>query len=159
MRIRLALSEDILRSTPVALQPLSDMSSNIVPSDKQPIVSSDELSQTTNESCTTSGGSESADAVTSSKSCCAAVSAARWKISSTIIPVCLAALLYFIPRGINSVTLDSILYNKLCYMKYNNLSLCSNTTFSQNHTDLQVIKLITKLYTRIHCTPNFKIKS
>ena len=132
------------------------MSSNIVPSDKQPIVYSDELSQTTNES---SSSSESADAVTSSESCCAAVSAARHKISSTIIPVCLAALLYFIPRGINSVTLDSILYNKLCYMKYNNLSLCSNTTFSQNHTDLQVIKLITKLYTRIHCTPNFKNKS
>ena len=131
MRIRLTVSEDILRSTPVALQPLSDMSSNIVPSDKQPIVSGDELSEIT----------ESADHVTSSESCCAAVSTARQKISSTVIPVCLAALLYFIPRGINSVTLDSILYNKLCYMKYNNLSLCSNTTFSQNHTDLQVIKL------------------
>ena len=156
MRIGLTVCEDILRSTPVALQPLSDMSSNIVPSDKQPIVSSDELSEITNES---SSSSESADHVTSSESCCAAVSAARHKISSTIIPVCLAALLYFIPRGINSVTLDSILYNKLCYMKYNNLSLCSNTTFSQNHTDLQVIKLITKLYTRIHCTPNFKNKS
>ena len=134
----------------------SDMSSSVLSSDKQPIVSSDELSEITNES---SSSSESADHVTSSESCCAAVSAARHKISSTIIPVCLAALLYFIPRGINSVTLDSILYNKLCYMKYNNLSLCSNTTFSQNHTDLQVIKLITKLYTRIHCTPNFKNES
>lgn len=104
-------------------------------SDRAPIISNDELSQ---DGDLRHYKSESCEQSDSTSARCDTISTACTKLSLTPIPVCVAALLYFIPRGMNGVTLDSILYNKLCYMKYHNLSLCSNSTFSKSHTDLQV---------------------
>ena len=50
----------------------------------------------------------------------------------------LASLFFFMPYGINRVTFNSIVYNKLCYDQYENTTLCADKTFISQHPDLQV---------------------
>lgn len=60
------------------------------------------------------------------------------RVTISPYPVYLGILLYFIPYSINRLTLESITYNKLCYIKYENISLCTDSTFTKGHPDLQV---------------------
>ena len=60
------------------------------------------------------------------------------KIPASPWPVYIVAVLYFLPISINETTLNSVLYNKLCYEKYYDTELCSNKTFTQTHPELQV---------------------
>lgn len=53
-------------------------------------------------------------------------------------PVYLTMMLYFAPLGMNNVTMNSLMYNKLCYIKFNNLTLCTNSDFTHGHPALQV---------------------
>ena len=53
-------------------------------------------------------------------------------------PVYVANVFYFMTVGINTVALEAVLYNKLCYQKYKDINLCSNSTFTKNHPILQV---------------------
>ena len=58
-------------------------------------------------------------------------------------PVYIVSILFFLPASINDINLNSLLYNKLCYQKYQDLELCSNKTFTQSHPDLQVFMIQT----------------
>ena len=53
-------------------------------------------------------------------------------------PMYIANVLYFMPVVINNVVSNAIIYNKLCFNKYQNISLCTNSTFTKNHAELQV---------------------
>ena len=61
-----------------------------------------------------------------------------WSFTPSPYPIYIANTLYFIPMSINVVAFEAVLYNKLCYMKYENVSLCTNTSFTANHPQLQV---------------------
>lgn len=50
----------------------------------------------------------------------------------------LATTFYFVPLAINMVAFQSVIYNKLCYVKFKNASLCTNSTFTTSHPALQV---------------------
>ena len=78
----------------------------------------------------TQPSSQSSSEVSTSKPCC--------RIPVSPWPVYIVAILYFLPTSINEITLNSVLYNKLCHQKYQDLDLCSNKTFTQSHPDLQV---------------------
>lgn len=73
---------------------------------------------------------EGCESVTKSVKC--------YTLTTSPYPVYLTLLLFFIPLGINKVTVNSIVYNKLCYNEYNVTSLCTNQTFTSGHPDLQV---------------------
>lgn len=53
-------------------------------------------------------------------------------------PVIVTCMLFLVPIAINSTSLDTLLYNKLCYQRFHDLQLCSNKTFTTTHPDLQV---------------------
>lgn len=65
-----------------------------------------------------------------------------WKccqFSPSAYTMYVANLLFFVTMGINKLmVLDSVIYNKLCYIKYKNMTLCTNSTFTSNHPALQV---------------------
>lgn len=60
------------------------------------------------------------------------------RISVSPWPIYIIATLFIMPESINGTTLNSILYNKLCFGMYQDIELCSNKTFTQSHPDLQV---------------------
>ena len=54
-------------------------------------------------------------------------------------PVYISILFVFISNSINIMLVsESVIYNKVCYQIFENLTLCSNTTFSRSHPLLQV---------------------
>ena len=55
-------------------------------------------------------------------------------------PVIIVSVLYFFPCIMNATILEAMLYNKLCYHYFHNLTLCSNRSFTASHPDLQVCR-------------------
>jgi len=53
-------------------------------------------------------------------------------------PMYLANVFCIAAYYINSLLLQDLLYNKICYQKFQNLSLCTDSTFSTKHPELQV---------------------
>lgn len=61
-----------------------------------------------------------------------------YEIPASPHPMYIANVFSFLVAVVNHVAFDAMLYNKLCYARYSNNTLCSNTTFTKNHPDLQV---------------------
>ncbi|XP_067933863.1 lysosomal proton-coupled steroid conjugate and bile acid symporter SLC46A3-like [Watersipora subatra] len=59
------------------------------------------------------------------------------KIQPSPYPMLVANVFFFIPFAINLVVFESMLYNKLCYKKYHDVTLCTNATFTGSHPELQ----------------------
>jgi len=54
-------------------------------------------------------------------------------------PIYIVSLLFYLGDAIGtSIVLEAVVYNKVCYSHFANVSLCTNATFSKNHPDLQV---------------------
>ena len=60
-------------------------------------------------------------------------------------PVYLSIILVFITSSINTMLVsESVIYNKVCYEKLENVTLCSNLTFSKDHPLLQVCQALSR---------------
>jgi len=54
-------------------------------------------------------------------------------------PIYIVSLLFYLGDAIGTnIVLEAVVYNKVCYSHFANVSLCTNATFSKNHPDLQV---------------------
>ena len=54
-------------------------------------------------------------------------------------PLYISVGFFFLSYSISSqLVSESVIYNKVCFDHFANVSLCSNTTFSKNHPLLQV---------------------
>lgn len=61
----------------------------------------------------------------------------------TAYPIYVTLLLLFVTNSINTTLVsESVIYNKVCYQTFTNLTLCTNTTFTRHHPLLQVRGLI-----------------
>ena len=61
------------------------------------------------------------------------------KLKPTTYPIYVTVLLLFVTNSINTMLVsESVLYNKVCYDKFENLTLCTNSTFSRHHPLVQV---------------------
>ncbi|XP_067932685.1 proton-coupled folate transporter-like [Watersipora subatra] len=49
----------------------------------------------------------------------------------------IANTLFFIPFAINFIVVDALILSKLCVIKYQNITLCNNSTFTESHPTLE----------------------
>ena len=87
--------------------------------------------ETINSSLSTDDSTSDITTADQSGRCC--------KFPPSAYPVYLANVFHYVPIEISKLmVLDTVIYNKLCFMKYKNISLCTNSTFTTNHPALQV---------------------
>ena len=98
----------------------------------------DEVTASVNASSSSSSSSDSSESSTSNESHGDKTRFSLCRIPASPWPVFVTVVLFFTAVAINLVTIESVLYNKLCYQHFHNLTLCSNKTFTASHPDLQV---------------------
>ena len=109
-----------------------------------------EVTASVNASSSLSSSSDSSESSTSNESHGDKTRYSLCRIPASPWPVFVTVVLFFTAVAINLVTIESVLYNKLCYQHFHNLTLCSNKTFTASHPDLQVCTSKLNLYIPTH---------
>ena len=109
-----------------------------------------EVTASVNASSSLSSSSDSSESSTSNESHGDKTRYSLCRIPASPWPVFVTVVLFFTAVAINLVTIESVLYNKLCYQHFHNLTLCSNKTFTASHPDLQVCTSKRNLYIPTH---------